>query len=315
MSKPKVTVCCITYNHEKYIAECLDGFLLQQTNFDVEFLIHDDASTDGTQNVILSKVGNDSRFQLILRKENIKSTGVPVFPILYKQAKGDYIALCEGDDYWTDPLKLQKQVDFLEANNDYVICFHKVKILKSNAQIVDDFITKVPEHYETIETLAKYGNYIHTPSVVFKNIIKEYPVEFNEVPFGDYFLYMLLAQHGYIKCLNEAMSVYRVGVGVISKMTGLDIANNNVKLYSCMVSVLDDHKLKKIIYKKQLDVVTSHYLEIEEKLKLMEEKYNSLKLVQSNYFVSNHTFFRLLKKMITKCKTFKRKLHQLIKLR
>ncbi|MGG5487535.1 glycosyltransferase family 2 protein [Gaetbulibacter sp. PBL-D1] len=209
MSKPKVTVCCITYNHEKYIAECLDGFLLQQTNFDVEFLIHDDASTDGTQNVILSKVGNDSRFQLILRKENIKSTGVPVFPILYKKAKGDYIALCEGDDYWTDPLKLQKQVDFLEANSDYVICFHNTQLYNDNKRtfLEDEITRKVPDT-TTILDMA-YGNYIHTPSVVFRNSFV-LPDWFNQCVLGDWTLYMIIIEGGKVKKLNDLMCVYRV---------------------------------------------------------------------------------------------------------
>ena len=100
--------------------------------------------------------------------------------------------MCEGDDYWTDPYKLQKQVDFLEANPDYVLNFHKVKILKPDGLLVDDFITKVPDNYETQETLARLGNYIHTPSVVFRNLIIELPKEFSLSPIGDYFLYMLL---------------------------------------------------------------------------------------------------------------------------
>ena len=84
-----------------------------------------------------------------------------------------YLAFLDGDDYWTDPLKLQKQVDFLEANDDYVLTFHPVKILNRDGSLVEDFITIVPENYETQETLAQLGNYIHTPSVVYKNILKE----------------------------------------------------------------------------------------------------------------------------------------------
>ncbi len=298
MSKPKVTVCCITYNHEKYIAECLDGFLLQQTNFDVEFLIHDDASTDGTQNVILSKVGNDSRFQLILRKENIKSTGVPVFPILYKQAKGDYIALCEGDDYWTDPLKLQKQVDFLEANDDYVICFHKVKILKPNGQIIDDYITKVPKEHKTIEALIMDGNYIHTPSVVFRNIIKNYPFEFTEVSFGDFFLYFILAHHGKLKYIDENMAVYRSGVGLISKMDNRTMNFNYVKLYSCMISYTTDESLKKLIMKKQQQVLKSYTVQF-------DNEYWTLKKELKLAFVSHSKFFLWLKYLQKKYWKFK----------
>jgi glycosyltransferase involved in cell wall biosynthesis len=122
-NSPLVSICCVTYNHERFIRDCINGFLLQQVNFPVEFLIHDDASTDKTASILKEMVGDDPRFKLILRETNIKSTGVAVFPILYKQAKGKYIALCEGDDYWTDLLKLQKQVNFLENHSDYGLVY------------------------------------------------------------------------------------------------------------------------------------------------------------------------------------------------
>ena len=114
---------------------------------------------------------------------------------------------------------MQKQVDFLETSQDYVLCFHQVSILKTNGEVVDDFITKVPQNYETIQTLARLGNYIHTPSVVFRNIISEFPFEFEHTPIGDYFLYMMLAEHGKLKFLEEKMAVYRNGVGVWSEKT------------------------------------------------------------------------------------------------
>jgi glycosyltransferase involved in cell wall biosynthesis len=115
MSKqePVVSICCITYNHEKFIGDAIEGFLMQETAFPVEIIIHDDASTDNTAVVIEEYAAQNDRIVAILRKTNLKSTGVPVFPILYEMARGKYIAMCEGDDYWTDPHKLQKQVDFL----------------------------------------------------------------------------------------------------------------------------------------------------------------------------------------------------------
>ena len=94
-----VSVCCITYNHEKFIKKCLEGFLIQNYSFNVEFIIHDDASIDNTQELIKTLVGNDKRFKLILRNKNLKSKGYSIFPILYKKAIGKYIAICEGDDY------------------------------------------------------------------------------------------------------------------------------------------------------------------------------------------------------------------------
>jgi glycosyltransferase involved in cell wall biosynthesis len=216
-TKPLLSICCITYNQEKYLRQCLEGFIMQKANFEYEILVFDDASNDNSQNIILEYSNEYDNIITFFQTENQWSKGrYGLLEWLFPAAKGKYIALCEGDDYWTDPLKLQKQVDFLEANPDYVLCFHPVSILKTNGEIVDDFITKVPENYETIETLARLGNYIHTPSVVFRNVIKEFPFEFSQSPIGDYFLYMMLAEHGKLKCLQDNMAVYREGIGVWS---------------------------------------------------------------------------------------------------
>ncbi|NRS89391.1 glycosyltransferase involved in cell wall biosynthesis [Flavobacterium sp. 7E] len=213
---PVVSIAMVTYNHSKYIAEAIDSVLMQQTTFNYKIVIAEDCSTDNTRAIILDYQKNyPDKIKLILQNKNIGASRNNL--TLLTNLEGKYIAALEGDDYWTDPLKLQKQVDFLEANPEYVLCFHQVDILKTDGTIVDDFITVVPENYETIETLARLGNYIHTPSVIFKNVIEKYPFEFELSPIGDYFLYMLLAEHGKLKHLEEKMAVYRQGVGVWSK--------------------------------------------------------------------------------------------------
>lgn len=128
---PLVSICCQTYNHVSYIRECIEGFLLQQTTFPIEILIHDDASLDGTDDIIREYETNypDLIFP-IYQSENQYSKGVKVPSINYERSRGKYIAFCEGDDYWTDPLKLQKQVDFLESHSEYGMCSHKYQILK-----------------------------------------------------------------------------------------------------------------------------------------------------------------------------------------
>lgn len=125
--EPVVSICCLTYNHILYIRQCLDGFMMQKVNFPIEILIYDDASTDGTQGIIREyETKYPNIVKPIYQKENQYSKGVRVgFVYNYSRAKGKYIALCEGDDYWTDPYKLQKQVDFLESNPDYVMCSHR----------------------------------------------------------------------------------------------------------------------------------------------------------------------------------------------
>lgn len=127
MNTPLVSICCITYNHAQFIRKCLDGFLMQQTDFPIEILIHDDCSTDGTTEIIREYETKypDLIFPLY-EEENQYSRGVAGKMDLYnyRRARGKYIAYCEGDDYWTDSQKLQKQVDFMEANPEYSVCFH-----------------------------------------------------------------------------------------------------------------------------------------------------------------------------------------------
>jgi glycosyltransferase involved in cell wall biosynthesis len=126
---PLVSICCLTFNHEAFVRQCLDGFLMQKTDFDIEILVHDDASTDNTQSILREYESKypDKIFPLY-ETENKYSNGYKgrmdiVFN--YARARGKYIASCEGDDYWTDPQKLQKQVDFMESHPDYSVCFHR----------------------------------------------------------------------------------------------------------------------------------------------------------------------------------------------
>lgn len=215
--KPIVSVCMITYGHEKFIAEAINGVLMQECDFEVELILANDCSPDQTDKVIQDILENHPKKSWIRYFKHEKNIGMmPNFIFAMNKCEGKYIALCEGDDYWTDPLKLQKQFDFLETNSDYVLCFHQIDILKPNGEIVDDFITKVPDDYETIETLTRLGNYIHTPSVVFRNMLKEFPFEFELSPIGDYFLYIMLAEYGKLKYMEDKMSVYREGIGVWS---------------------------------------------------------------------------------------------------
>ena len=117
---PLVSICCSTFNHEKYIRDAIEGFLMQKTTFPVEILIHDDASSDGTADIIREyEKKHPDIIKPIYQTENQYSKGNKPGRINRKRARGKYIALCEGDDYWTDPLKLQKQVDFLEKNPEY----------------------------------------------------------------------------------------------------------------------------------------------------------------------------------------------------
>ena len=147
-----VSVCCMTYNHVSFIRQCLDGFMMQKCSFSFEVLIHDDASTDGTQDIIREYVTRyPNIIKPIYQKENQYSKGIdPNVKYNFSRAKGKYIAMCEGDDYWTDPYKLQKQVDFLESHPDYVMCSHRFNqyIQEKNVLEEEDDLTFQGVNYD-----------------------------------------------------------------------------------------------------------------------------------------------------------------------
>ncbi|WP_428225321.1 glycosyltransferase [Flavobacterium sp.] len=206
----KVSVCMITYNHEKYITKAIESILMQKTDFNFELIISNDNSTDSThKNIleILNKHPESKRIKYIHNKENLGM--MPNFIQVIHNCKGEYIALCEGDDYWTNPEKLQKQVDFLDANKNFSMCFHPVNI-DFHGKITEDNITKQVKKHTSIYDLAA-GNYIHTCSVLYRNnLYDNFPKYFYSAPVGDYFLHLLNAQYGDIYRLEETMGNYRV---------------------------------------------------------------------------------------------------------
>lgn len=204
-----ISICMITYNHEFYIESAIRGVLAQQTNFDIELLISNDNSNDQTHQKILSLTKNLPRNITLSYFNQEKNLGMMSnFIFALEHCKGKYIALLDGDDYWTDPLKLQKQVDFLEENLDYNICFHNMQIKdESKNLLLEDTITREVENSTTSVDLAK-GNFIHTPSVVLRNNFT-IPDWFHQSPIGDWVLYMLAIKDKKIKKIEEVLGVYR----------------------------------------------------------------------------------------------------------
>ncbi len=198
--QPLVSVCITTYQHVDYIKECLDSILCQKTDFLYEILLGEDCSTDGTREICIEyekKYPDDINLFMHSRDTviyvNGNATGRYNFVNNLKHAKGKYIALCDGDDYWTDPYKLQKQVDFLERNPDFSTCYHDVLVLE-DGKFDDSADVKIyDEEYLTILDLAD-GNFIHTLTCMFRNnLFKELPDFFYSCPVADYPLHMLNA--------------------------------------------------------------------------------------------------------------------------
>ena len=215
--EPLVSVCCITYNQEKFIRQTLDGFVMQQTTFPFEVVISDDCSKDSTRQIIAEyKAKYPEMFRDVSPEKNMGS--MENFFYSQEQAKGKYIAMCEGDDYWIDPLKLQKQVDFLESHPDYVIVFHPVKVwIEEQQRFIKDTFTQEVAQTTTQLDLANI-NYMHTPSVMFRVHKEIYPIihSFGHFLPDDYVGWMLTAEYGKIYRMDEEMAVYRAGVGIWS---------------------------------------------------------------------------------------------------
>ncbi len=233
MSDILVSVCCSTFNHEKFIAKALDGFLMQKNNFKTEILINDDCSEDNTVS-ILKEYNNryPGFFDITFQTENQYSKGVkPFSQMLFPKVKGKYIALCEGDDFWTNPDKLQKQVDFLEKNQDYSLCFHKCKIVDENDAEIDSetFEHLEGKDYVGSELLEKWS--IPTASVMFRAEYLNHILKRAKTPgylYGDTPMFLTLLENGKARCLANNMSAYRIHRGGISRA----MSKNMITLYT-----------------------------------------------------------------------------------
>lgn len=207
IKRPTVSVVTITYNQEKYIRQTLESFVAQQTDFKFEIVVADDHSTDKTADIVKEFAGKyPELFRPILRKKNIGAQKNSISAL--KAANGKYIALCEGDDYWTDPKKLQRQVDFLEKNPQFGLCFHPVRVFFENKEAADFIFPDTKEHGSvfTVKRLLK-DNFIQTNSVMYRR--QDYKDIKDDVMPLDWYLHLYHAQFGKIGFINKVMSAYR----------------------------------------------------------------------------------------------------------
>lgn len=216
MSDMLVSVCVITYNHYNYIRQCLDGIIMQQTSFPFEIIINDDCSTDGTTEIIKEYVTKyPDIIRPIFHEENQYSKGVRGMFAKYcfPKARGKYIALCEGDDYWTDPLKLQKQVDFLERNSDYSMACSDAVIQTKDVELNwSRYSANMDIPVEDI--IINGGLFIQTASYIYRReLLDNYPSCCKQCHVGDYPLIIYAALNGKVRWFAEKQVVYRFSMG------------------------------------------------------------------------------------------------------
>ena len=217
---PKVSVVTITYGHEKYITETLDGVLMQQYDGSVEFIIANDNSPDATDEVVkkyFSENPAPENFKIKYTKHETNKGMMPNFIWALEQATGKYIALCEGDDYWTDENKLQKQIDFLEENEDYVLVGHNVRIFENETNETINSSFPFTNSIKPSKNYIFLDNYIPALSIVFKNKY-EIPKWLLGCKIGDYPLILFLEQFGQIGFIDDIMASYRSNSGYHSSL-------------------------------------------------------------------------------------------------
>ncbi len=255
-----VSISCITYNHEKYIKEALDSFIMQKTNFAYEILIHDDASTDRTPDIIREyQKRYPEIIKPILQTENQYSKGVKVGKYNRERAKGKYIAICEGDDYWTDPLKLQIQVEYMEQNPNCILCFHNANIILAESLLTDMKLIKNVEENKIYNAgqIAVLG-FIPTASILYRKTpllnIDTLDWVINAVV-GDYPLQLLATSHGYAYYINRTMSAYRTGVpGSASSRFLKKSTDERIKYLNGFIDILDNfNEYTNFIYSDELE--------------------------------------------------------------
>lgn len=243
---PIVTILCATYNHENYIEEAIDSFLIQETNFPFEIIIHDDASADNTVNKIKTYAEKyPNIIKIILQKENQYSKGIwfeKVFLFMLENAKGKYYAVCEGDDYWIESKKLQIQIDLMEKNPECHMSFHAAEIRLNHDKFGKIFAkqSNMNKVFSTSEVILGGGGFCPTASIILrKEALSNLPSFFNFTPVGDYFVQIFGSLNGGALYIDKVMSVYRQGVAMSWSSSMMDIGRR-VEFYQKYIKMLDE---------------------------------------------------------------------------
>lgn len=273
---PLVSVCVQTYNQQDFISQCLDGILEQKTNFDFEILVGEDESSDNTRAVCLDYAARyPDRLRLFLhsRENNIEVYGKPTSHFNFKynmySARGKYIAICEGDDFWNNPLKLQNQVNFLEQNKEYGLVYTDVNLLTGNENKKiegDDRLKNFEKRYDRIKERQRTGhvfwdllekNSVNTLTVcTSRDLIIDYINRFSKELFAyDHRLWLHVATYRKIKFIDEKWGTYRILNQGISNSSGFFNKRTPLAKQSALINYLSEtnfnyKKIDKVIFPK-----------------------------------------------------------------
>ena len=281
-----VSILCLAYNHENYIADALESFINQKTNFRFEVIVNDDCSTDNTAKIIRQfQKKYPNIIKPIFQTENQYSQGKRmIIDILAPKAKGKYFALCEGDDYWTDKEKLQTQINFLEKNQNFSLCIHNSFKVDYNKKNIGEILPVIENRELSCEDFIKGGGaFIATNSIVapIKYVIK-CPKYFDDFSL-DYMWQIYLSSMGKTYCFAKKMSAYRTGTGISWTDRMLQepkkLANFYDKLIKKMKEIDEELEFKyhKTFTNKIIELQFNNYYLLDDFEKMKIEPYVSYK--------------------------------------
>jgi glycosyltransferase involved in cell wall biosynthesis len=236
----EVSVFVTTYNHEKYIAQTLESILIQETDFDYDIIVLEDCSTDGTREILRAyQTKYPAKIRLRLAERNQRSN--KAFAEEFLASSSLYIAMLDGDDYWTSPSKLQKQVEFLEAHPECALCFHNaLRIYEDENRAPHPCNSSDQKRISVLEDLWKYNFIAGCTAMLRKGVLREFPEWFYTLRYGDWPLYILCAQHGKIGYIDEILGVYRIhSSGSWSSLDSLQKLEGLITFYQTMNANLD----------------------------------------------------------------------------
>jgi glycosyltransferase involved in cell wall biosynthesis len=260
-----VSINCVTYNHEYCLEEALDSFLMQDTDFAFEILIHDDVSTDGTADIMRRyEEKYPNIVKPIYQTENQFAKNINPMSWLYKKVQGKYMAFCDGDDFWTDTKKLSLQVEEMEQHPEVDVSFHPVYQLINGT--TGEIISKHSEQnmiFDTREVILKGGEFCPTGSLMFRSqLLLELPDWFKEMIPGDYPMQIVASMRGGALYINKPMAVYRIGeVGAwsnlakdddLKKKKGLDALHNLLNRIDEYLNYQFHEEFQRLIYESNL---------------------------------------------------------------
>ncbi|MDR5589691.1 glycosyltransferase [Christiangramia sp. SM2212] len=267
MNKICVSIFMLTYNQEEFISQTVESILAQKTSFIYQLVIGEDCSTDDTR-LICEKYAreNPDKIKLLPSQRNLGL--INNFIRTFKECDGKYVAICDGDDYWIDPLKLQKQVDFLESNRDYSIIFTGIKFLYPNGDLHN---VNWPDLKETSNfNDLIFSNFIPSVTVLFRNTQdkENFPNWINRFPYGDWPIYLWVTRTGEkIKYLSDVTAVYRKEIGVSEKLKLIpsEIIKVNLGIVDCLYRdpdfICQRTLIKKSLRRHQFSLMAGYFRE------------------------------------------------------